>query len=100
MTMIIYEIENGERDSVFSERWKSGWNSRCGFIDIKRELIIIKSVSIYSVSTLLSSDEKGSRMGMLQIFSIPRFFRQSFLFYPKNPARICARTFLRTQIRE
>ncbi len=98
--MTIYEIENGERDSVFSERWKPVWNSCYGFMDIKRGLIIIKNGSIYSVSTLLSSDEKGSRVGMLQIFSIPRFFCTSFLFYPKNPARICARTFLRTQIRE
>ncbi len=38
--MIIYEIENGERDNAFSERRKPGWNSRCGFMDIKRGLII------------------------------------------------------------
>ena len=27
-------------------------------------------------------------------------FRLSFQFYPKNPARICVQTLLRTQIRE
>ena len=42
MTMTIYEIENGERDNAFSERWKPVWNSCYGFMDIKRGLIIIK----------------------------------------------------------
>ena len=73
MTMTIHEIENGERDNAFSERWKPVWNSRCGFMDIKRGLIIIKSGSIYSVSTLLSSDEKGSREDVTD-FQYPAVF--------------------------
>ena len=38
--------------------------------------------------------------GHFQIFSILRFSRPSFLFYPKKQARICGRALLRTQIRE
>ena len=35
-----------------------------------------------------------------QIFTIPRFFRLSFQFYPEKRARICELTLHRTQIRE
>ena len=54
---------------------------------------------IYGTGIVAFSRKLG-KMVQLQIFSVLRFFRLSFQFYPKKLASICARTLRRAQIRE
>ena len=54
---------------------------------------------IYGTGIVAFNRKWGKRV-QLQIFSVLRFFRLSFQFYPKKLASICGLSLRRTQIRE
>ena len=67
-------------------RWRSVFN---GKPMIKYQIIIVFFQPVWKQD-----------MGDFQIITRFWFFRLSFRFYPKNPARICGQTLPQTQIRE